>query len=155
MHIRPPAVFLWFYLRACGAHTPDFWTLPTECKCRTMVEWSQFITFASSRVHWRGSLWFNVFKPSSSNPESLPELGESLMSKRSSLKGENHFLAVLSPMALSPYMVKCFWPPPSLLSLYWTQREEYVGNVPTSPHDTPFLASTAPLTIFKWQNFTV
>ena len=46
--------FFWFWLRACGTHTPDFLTLSIECKCRTMMEWSQFITFASSRVNWRG-----------------------------------------------------------------------------------------------------
>ena len=51
--------FFWFWLRAYVTHSPDFWTLPIECKCRTMVEWSQFITFASSRVHWRGSLCLN------------------------------------------------------------------------------------------------
>ena len=28
-----------------------FFNLSIECKCRTMVEWSQLITFASSRVH--------------------------------------------------------------------------------------------------------
>ena len=53
--------FLWFWFKACSNHTPDFWTLPIECKCRTMVEWSEFITFTSFWVHWRGSLWINVF----------------------------------------------------------------------------------------------
>ena len=100
--------FLWFWLRACGIRTPDFWTLTTEWKCRTMVERSLFITFASSRVHCRGSLWINVFKLSTSNPESLPERGVSLTGKLSSLKRENHFLAVLSPMALSPYAAQMF-----------------------------------------------
>ena len=99
--------FLWFWLRACSTHTPDLWTLPIECKCRMMVERSQFITFASSRVHWRGSLWIHAFKRSWSNPEGLPERGVSLMSKRSS-KGENHFVAVLSPMELSPYTAQIF-----------------------------------------------
>ena len=100
--------FLWFLLWACGTHYPDFRTWPIEWKCRMMVEWSQFITFASSRIHWRGSLWINVFKRSSSNPEGLPERGVSLMSKRSSLTRENHFHAVVSPMALSPYMAQMF-----------------------------------------------
>ena len=106
MHIWPPADFCGFGLE----YTPDFLTLPIECKCRTMVEWSQFITFASSRVHWRGSLWINVFKRSSSNPEGLPEHGESLMPKRPSLQRENHFIAVLSLslMTLSPYTAQMF-----------------------------------------------
>ena len=131
--------FLWFWLRICSTHTPDFWTLPIECKLRTMVKWSHFITFASSREHWRGSLWINVFKRSSSNPEGLPERGLSLMSKRSSLKRENHFLAVLSFRWHCPHTgCKCFWPPPLLSPLYWTQREEYVWNVPISPLGTPF-----------------
>ena len=100
--------FVWFCLRACGTHKPEFWTLPIECKCCTMVEWSQFSTFANSRVHWRGPLCINVFKRCSSNPEGLPECGVSLMSKRSFLKRENHFLAVLSQMALSPYTAQMF-----------------------------------------------
>ena len=130
--------FLWFWLRACGTHTCNFLTLSIECKCRTMVEWSQFITFAIFWVHWRGSLWINVFKLSSSNPKGLPECGVSLMSKQSSLKQENHFLAVLSPMALTPYTVQIFLATRLLSSLYWTQREEYVGNVPISPLGTSF-----------------
>ena len=52
--------------------------------------------------------WINVFKPSSSYPEGLPERWVSLMSKRSSLKRENKFLAVLYPVALSPYMTLTF-----------------------------------------------
>ena len=100
--------FLCFWLRACCTHTPDFWTLPIECKCHTMMEWSQVITFASSRVHWRRSLSINEFKRSSSNPEGLPERGVSLMSKRSSLKRENYFLAVLSPLSLIPYTAQMF-----------------------------------------------
>ena len=85
-----------------------FWNFPFECKCCTMVQWSQFITFASSRVHWRGSLWINVFKRFSSNPENLPERGVSLMSKRSSLKRENYFLTLLSPLSLSSYTAQIF-----------------------------------------------
>ena len=45
-----PLVFV-VWLKAYGTHTLDFLTLPIECRCCTMVEWSQFITFASSRVH--------------------------------------------------------------------------------------------------------
>ena len=102
-----PLIFVFLAYR-CGTQTPDFLTLPIECRCRKMVELSQFITFASSRVHWCGSLWINMFKRSSSNPEVLPERGVSLISKRFSLKRENHFLAVFSPMALSPYTVQMF-----------------------------------------------
>ena len=72
MHIWPPADFLRFWLTEFGTHTPDFFIFPIEYKCHMMVEWSQFITFASSRVHWRGSLWINVFGRSSSNPEGIP-----------------------------------------------------------------------------------
>ena len=100
--------FLWFWLRACSTHAPDFWTFPIECKCRMMVELPQFITFASTRLQWRGLLWINMCKRSSSNPECLPERGVSLLSKRSSLKREKHFLAALSPTALSPYTVQMF-----------------------------------------------
>ena len=146
--------FLWFWLRACGTHTPDFWTLSIECKCRTMVEWSQFITFASSRVHWRISLWINVFKRSSSNPEDLPEPGVSLTSKRSSLKRKNHFLACPLRWHCPHTQHKCLWPPPLLSPLYWTQREEYVGNVPISPPGTLFSSvhgSTYYLQMTKFQ----
>ena len=108
--------FLWFWLGACDTHIPDFLTLPIECKCRTMVERSQFITFACFRVHWLGSLCINKFKWSSSNPEDLPERGVSLMSKRTYLKRENHFLAVLSPMALSPYTAQMFLAASALLN---------------------------------------
>ena len=100
--------FLWFWFRACGTHTSDFLILPIECKCHTMVECSQFIKFTSSRVHWHGSLWINVFKWSSSNPEELPEHWVLLMSKRSSLKRENYFCAILSPIELSPYTAQMF-----------------------------------------------
>ena len=132
--------FLWFCLRVCGTHTPDFLTLPIECTCRSMVEWSQFNTFASSRVHWRWSLRINVFKRSSSNPESFPDRGVSLMSKRSSWKRENHFPDVLFPVALSPYIAQIgyFWPTSQLSPLYWTHWEKYVGNFPISPLGTPF-----------------
>ena len=145
--------FLWFRLRACGTHTPDFLILPIECKCRKMVEWSQFVTFTSSQVHWRGSFWINVFKRSSSNLEGLPERGVSLMAKRSSLKRENHFFAVLSLKALSPYMFlaasAAFTP-----SLNSNRRIcQKCSNFPIL--ELHFLASTAPPTIFKWQNFNM
>ena len=147
--------FLWFWFIACVTHTPDFRTLSIQCKCCTMVEWSQFITFASSRVQWCGSLWIHVFKWSTSNPKGLPEQGVSLMSKRSPLKQENHFLAMLSPITLSHTWCKCIWLPLLLSPLYWTQREEYVGNIPFLHMALHFLASMAPLTNFKWQNFNM
>ena len=56
-----------------------------------MVEWSQFITFASSRVHWCGSLWINVFKWSSTNPKGLPEGGVSTNVKTILLKTRKPF----------------------------------------------------------------
>ena len=98
----PTRWFSWFWLRAC----------PIECKCRTVVEWSQLITIASSRVHWRGSLWINVFQRSSSNPEGFPERAVSLMSKRYSFKRENFFLAVLVPIhgANVSGRLRCFRP---------------------------------------------
>ena len=86
--------------------------------------------------------WIIVFKRFSSNSKGFPEHAVSLMSKRSSLKRENHFLAVLSPMALSQTRRKCFWSPPLLSLLYWTQREEYVVNVPISSFGTPFSLSS-------------
>ena len=93
--------------------------------------------------HFSSTLtWINVFKWSSTNTEGLPEPGVSIISKQSSLKQENNFLAMLSLQwhCLHTWH-KCFWPPTLLLPLYWTQREEYVGNVPISPLSTPFLAS--------------
>ena len=148
--------FLWFWLRACGTHTPAVWTLPIVCKYSTMVEWSQFMTFASSRVHWCGSLWINVSKRSSSNPEGLPERGVSLMSKRSSLKRENPFLAVLFSMAIVPIhdanvsgRLRCFRP---FIELKEKNMSEMFQFLHFSLH---FLASTVPLTIFKWQIFNM
>ena len=99
---------MWFWLRACSTHTPDFLTLPIECKCRTMVEWSQFITFTNSQVRRRGSLWINVFNRSSSNPEGLPEHETSLMSKWSFLKWEPFSFHALSD-GIVPIHDKCFW----------------------------------------------
>ena len=127
-------LILWVWFRACGTHTPNFWTLSIECKCRTMVEWSQLITFASSRVHWCGSLWINVLKWSS-NPKGLPELGSVTNVEIILLKRENQFLAVLSPKLLSPNTVQMFL---AASALYWTQKEEYVRNVPISPLGTSF-----------------
>ena len=82
--------------------------------------------------------WINVFKRSSSNPESLPERGVSLISKRSSSKWENHFLAVLSPMALYPYTTPQMFLTASAAFAPLFNSEEYVGNVQISPLGTPF-----------------
>ena len=147
-------IWLWFWLRACGTHSPDFWTLLIECKCRTMVEWSQFITFASSRVHWRGSLWINVLTWSSSNPEGLPEHGVSLMSKRSSLKRENYFLALsdgIVPIhgAILSGCLHCFLPSIELKEKNMLEMFQFLHLA------LHFLASMAPLTIFKWQNINM
>ena len=35
-------------------------------------------------------------------------------------------------------VLKCFWPPPLLSTLYWTKRKEYVGNFSIYPLGTPF-----------------
>ena len=53
MHIWPPADFCGFGLEHVMWYPYiQFLTLPIECKCRTMVQLSDFIwTFASSRVH--------------------------------------------------------------------------------------------------------
>ena len=149
--------FLWFWLRACGTHTRDFLILSIEWKYRTMMKWSQFITFSSTRVHWRRSLWINVFKRSSSNPESLPEHGVSLMSKRSSLKRKKKSF---SCRALSDSTVpihgtnvsgrlRCFRP---CIELKENNMSEMFYFLNFALH---FLASTASLTIFKWQNFNM
>ena len=113
----PPADFCGFGLdlRACGTHTPDFSNLPIDCKCHTMhgmVTVHHICQFSSTLT------WINVFKRSSSNPEGLSERGLSLMSKRSSLKRENRFLAVLSPMALSPYAAQIFQAASAAFALY-------------------------------------
>ena len=70
--------------------------------------------------------------------QGLPESGVSLISKRSSLKRKNHFLAVLSPMTLSTYTAKMFLAASVAFSPIWTQREKYVRNVPISPLGTVF-----------------
>ena len=88
-----------------GLRLQDVSVVDNKCQ-----QWWLHLGKASFREHWRGSLWINVFKRSSSNPEGLPERGVSLMTKRSSLKRENHFLAVLSPMTLCPYMAQMFLP---------------------------------------------
>ena len=120
-------------------------------------EWSQFITFASFRVQWRESFWIYVFKRSSSNPESLPERGVSLMSERYSLKRENHFISVFSPITLSVFVhganvsggLRCFRPS---IELKDKNMLEVFQLLHLALH---FQASTAPLTNFKWQNLNM
>ena len=146
MHIWPPADFCGFDLEHA---------VPIECKCRTMVEWSQFIKFFSFRVHWHGSLWINVFKRSFSNPEGLPERGVSLMSKLSSLKRENHFIVMLSPMALSPYIVQMFLAASTAFAPLSNSNRRCEEIFQFLHLALLFLASAAPLTIFKWQNFNM
>ena len=96
-----------------------------------------------------------VFKRPS-NHEALPERGESLMSKRSSLKREHHFLAVLSPIKLSPIhgasvsgYLHCFCPSIEFKEKNMSEMFQFLH---LSIH---YLASTTPLTIFKWQNFNM
>ena len=79
MHIGPPADLCGFGLRHAVPIHPIFEPWPLNANVARW--WSQFVTLASSRVHRRGSLWINVFKRSSSNPECLPKRGVSLMSK--------------------------------------------------------------------------
>ena len=130
--------FLWFWVRACSTHTPNFLTLSIECKCHTMVEWSQFITFASSRVHWRGWLWINALNDLYHTRNVFLERGVLLMSKWTSFKRKNYFLPCSLRWHCPHTRCKCFWPPPLLSPLYWTQREQYVRNVPISPIGIPF-----------------
>ena len=155
VHIWPPSDFLWFCLRACGTHKFDFWTLLIECKYHTMVEWSQFITFASSRVHWCGSLWINVFKRSSSNPEGLPERGVSLI-KTILLKTRKLFSCRTLSDGIVPIhgenvssRLHCFRPSIELKSKNMSEMCQFLYLA------LHLLASMAPLTILKWQNFNM
>ena len=43
-----------FVVLACGTHIPKLLTLPIEWKRRKMIEWPQYITFASSQVAYIG-----------------------------------------------------------------------------------------------------
>ena len=136
MHIWSPADLLWFCIRACDF----FLTFSVKFKCPTTVDGPR------SRVLWRGSLFF-IKSRRSSWTWSVTKVKTILIK------------TIFLPCSLRWYCPhtqrKSIRPPPLLSSLYGTQREEYVGNVPISPLSTPFLASTAPLTIFNWQNFNV
>ena len=143
-----------FWLRMRYPYTaPDFLTLPIECKWCTMVERSQFITFTSSGVHWRGSLLINVFKrPSlpyrSSLTWSVTNVKIILLKTRQpfSWRALSDGIVPIHGTNVSGRL-RCFRP--SLNS------EEYVGNVPILHLALHFLASTAPFTIFKWENFNL
>ena len=79
------------------------------------------------------------------------------MSKRSSLKLENYFVAVLSPLALSPYKAQMFLAASAAFAplLNSKRRIGYVGNVPISPLCTPFSSvhgSTHSLQMTKLQH---
>ena len=134
MHIWPPTDFCCFGLEHAVPIHPIFEACPLNAN--VVRCWNgHSSSHASFRVHWRGSLSINVFKRSSLN---LEVFGVLLMSRRSSLQRENHFLTVLSPMVLSLYMAKMFLDHALLSPSYWTQRKEYVGNVPNFPLGTPF-----------------
>ena len=98
-------------------------------QCCTMVEWSQFITFASSRVHWRGSLWINVLTMFIKPRKSFLSWSVTNV-KTILLKTRKQFLSCSLWWHCPHTRRKCFWPPPLLSPLCWTQKEEYVGNVP-------------------------
>ena len=142
-------IFCDFGLQHVVPNTPNFWLL-IECIYRMMVEWPEFITFASFRIYWRGSLWINVFKRSS-NPKGLPELGVSLMSKR-----EIHFLAMLSLMAFSHYTAQVFLAASAAFAPLLNSKRRICQKCSNFPAwHSHFLASMVSLTIFKWQNFNM
>ena len=117
----------------------DFLILPIKCKCRMIVEWLQFITFASSRVHWRGWLWINALNDLYHTRNVFLERGVLLMSKWTSFKRKKTiFLPCSLRWHCSHTRCKCFWSPPLLSPIYWTLREEYVGSAPISPLGTQF-----------------
>ena len=141
MNIWPPADLCGFGLE----HTvPDFWTLLIECKCRTMVEWSQFVTFSSSRAHWRGSLWRSSWTWSVTNVKTIL------------LKTRKPFFLPCALQWHCPHTRrKCFWSLPLLSPLYWTRREEYVGNVLISPLAIPFSSVHGSTHYFQMTNFNM
>ena len=94
------------------------------CQFSSTLKWKSFSLMCLNEFH--------------QIPEGLPEHRVSLMSKLSSLKRENHFLAVFSPMALFPYMAQIFLAVSAAFAPLLNSREEYVGNVPVSPLGTPF-----------------
>ena len=97
--------FFLFWLRACRTHTSDFFNLSHSMQMTHDGVMATVHLIASSREHWLGSFWINICKRSSSNLEGPLERG---VSKLSFFKRENHFLAVLSPMVLSPCRAQRF-----------------------------------------------
>ena len=140
--------FLWFWLRDAVPIHPIFEPRPLNANV------ARWWNGHSSRVHWRGSLWINMFKRSSSNPEGLAERGVSLLSKRSFLKRENHFLVMVSPMALSPYTAQMFVVIAAFAPLLNSKRR-ICWKCSFSPLGTPFSSVHGSLTTFKWQNFNM
>ena len=153
--------FLWFWLRACGTQFTRLFNLAHWMQMSHDGIMVTFLTFARSRVHRRGSLQINLFKRSSSNLESLRECGLSLMSKRCSLKRENHFLAVLSPMILSPYTAQLCLVSSASFGPLLNSKRRICRKVPISPFCTPFssvqrlhsLSSNDKTSICKLQNY--
>ena len=135
MTSKPPANF-------CGFGLED--AVPR----RTMATVHHICQFSSTLA------WITVLKRSSSNPEGIPERGLSLLSILSSLKRENHFLVMLSPMALPPYTPLMFLALSAAFAPLLKTREEYEVNVQISPLGTPFSSdhgSTQYLIITKLQ----
>ena len=104
-----------------------------------------------SRVRWCGSLWINVFKWSSSNPVSLPEHGVSLMSIPL-LQTRKPFSCHALPDGIVPVHganvsghLHCFHPSIELKEKNMSVMFQFLHLA------LHFLASTAPLTIFKWK----
>ena len=128
MHLCPPSNFF-------GFGYTQFWTLSIECKCRMMVEWSQFIIFASSRAHWRGLMCLNDLHQT---PKVFLNIECHLHQNDPPLNEKTIFLLCSLWWHCPHTKRKCFCPPPLLSPLYWTKREECVWNVPISPLDTPF-----------------
>lgn len=126
---------LLFCFKACDITHPIFGTVPIECKCRTMVEWSRFITFAISQVDRRGSLRIEFFKRFLSNLKGLSEGGMFLMSKRHFLKRENHFRAVLFSF---PYTIQMFRTASAEFVLLLNTKRRTCRKCSTFPSDTSF-----------------
>ena len=110
MHIWPPAEFCGFGLECTVPIHPIFVHCPLIANVARRWNDHCSIIVASSRVGYTdvdhcGLMCLNDLHQS---PEGLPERGVSLMSKRSSLKRENHFLSMLAPMAFPPYTAQMF-----------------------------------------------
>ena len=129
--------------------TPDLLTLSIECKCRTMVGWSQFITFANSRVYWRESLWIDVLKRSSWT-WSVSNVKMILLKTRKpfSCRALSNVIEPIHGGNVSGWPRCCFL----CIELRENKLSEMVQFLHLELH---FLASTVPLTILKLQNFNM